>query len=152
MISTFSLMACAICHVWAVIQLLRATSSPARGLEGGFPSGGMVVVYMAAVCLFNWFAPGSGSAPYLWVALLSTTSHLVCALVQGAAAQALLRGAEDWLGYGVSLFALANLPMGGAQVIARTGSLVPWGSAIFFALNLAVVVLRAGGIPRRDGT
>lgn len=88
----------------------------------------------------------SGSERYRRVALAVTILHLAGALLQGAAAEALLtagtRGTGWIMTYGVTLPAILNLPMNSTAVIHRLSSLVPWGTTAFFALNLAVAALR----------
>ena len=141
-VSTVALSVCAICHVWNIIQLLRVLTSDECTLNHACPSVGLMVVYMAAVCIFNWCSLCSGSRSYRRVALTATSAHLVCALIQGASAQAMVQGAGDWMRYGMILPAAVNLPMGSIHGIRWEYSLFPWGTAIFFALNLAVWVLR----------
>lgn len=140
--STVALSVCAICHVWNFIQLLRVLTSDGRALNSACPSVGVMVSYMAAVCIFNWCALHSGSQSYRRIALTATVAHLVCALIQGASAQAMVQGAGEWLRYGLILPAVINLPMGSIHGIGWEYSLFPWGTAMFFALNLAVCVLR----------
>ena len=140
--ATVALSVCAICHAWNLIQLLRCLTASERALVDVFPSAGLMLAYMAAVCIFNWCSLHSGSRPYRLVALAATVTHLVCALIQGAAVQAMMKGAGEWLRYGLLIPAVINLPMGSVHVIEWGHSLLPWGTAVFFALNLAVLVLR----------
>ena len=150
-VSTVALMGCTICHVWTGIQLLRVLTAPERGMDSAGPSLSLVLFYMAAVCVFNWFALDSGSVAYRRAAVGATMLHLVGALLQGAAAQVVVQESDSWLQSAVAIVAVVNLPMNGVDVISRADSLIPWGTAMFFALNLAAVVLRLRRMPVYNG-
>ena len=125
--------------------LLRRFTSEAGESHGGV-SAPLVLLYMIAVFFFNWYALTSGSEGYRRAALIITILHLVGALLQGAAAEAILTTgarADNWIvTWGVALPAILNLPMNSTDVIYHTSSLIPWGTTAFFAVNLAVVAVR----------
>lgn len=149
--ATGALIACCVCHVWTWLQVLRAYFGLEEQMEYTGPGLSCVVLYMAAVCLFNWHALKSESRAYRRMALVVTAFHLGAALLQGAAAEAVLlagQGREGWvMTVGVILPAVLNLPMDSTQVIRQLGSLIPWWTSLFFAANLVVVLLRRRRIP-----
>lgn len=144
--ATGALIACCVCHVWTWIQVLRDFFGLEEQMDYAGPGLSCVLLYMAAVCLFNWYALNSGSRAYRRMALVVTALHLGAALLQGAAAEAVLlagQGREGWvMTVGVILPAVLNLPMDSTQVIRQLGSLIPWWTSLFFAANLVVVLLR----------
>jgi len=146
-VSTASMTVCVICHVWTVIQVLRVWISSDRTLASAGVSAALMAVYMLAVCLFNWHALDSGSRVYRRVAFLSTILHLVGAVLQGAASEALQSAGGSWLRLGVAVPSVLNLPMNSLETIYRLDSLIPWGTALFFALNLAVLAVRMHKMP-----
>lgn len=149
--ATGALIGCCVCHVWTWIQVLRSVVGQEEQAAYSEPGFSCVLLYMAAVCLFNWCALGSESRAYRRVALGATALHLGAALLQGAAAEAVLvagQGREGWaMTLGVILPAALNLPMDSARVIRELGSLTPWWTSLFFAANLVVVILRLRRVP-----
>lgn len=143
-IATCALTACAVCHIWALVELLRRFTNGWE-LQGG-ASAPLMLLYMIAVFLFNWCALTSGSEKYRHAALIITILHLAGALLQGAAAEAILTtGArtDGWImTWGLALPAALNLPMNSMDVVYRQSSMMPWVTTAFFAINLAVVAAR----------
>lgn len=145
-IATCALSACVVCHIWAWIVIAKEYAHGGiQGIRGGI-SFSLVVLYMVSVCLFNWYAVTSRSERYRRMALVVTAVHLAGALLQAAAAEAVMAGSAHSGGWimtcGIALLAVLNLPMNSTEVIWNLPSLLPWGTACFFALNLAVVALR----------
>ena len=149
--ATGALIACCVCHVWTWIQLLRDFFDREGQAEHTGPGLACVLLYVAAVCLFNWCALNSESRAYRRIALVVTALHLGAALLQGAAAEAVLlagRGRKDWImTIGVVIPSALNLPMDSTRVIRQLGSLIPWWTSLFFAANLVVVLLRLRSRP-----
>ncbi len=142
--ATAALIACSVCHVWTLLQLLRdvVDREQARASVYG-PGLPCILLYIGAVCLFNWFAPDSGSRPYRRVALAATGLHLAAALLQGVSARTVLASEWDGIGrLGVILFSAVNLPLDSVRVIAAPSSMIPWLISLLFAFHLTVVVLR----------
>ena len=129
-----------------MIQVLRPFLNEGRAAVGNSATPWYVLLYMLAVCLFNWFALTSGNRTYRGIAFFGTTVHLLAALLQGISAGAvrmLSLGGEHWLmSVGVRLPALLNLPMNSTAVIRELNSRLPWGTALFFGLNLLVAAIR----------
>lgn len=146
-VSTGAMTVCTICHVWMLIQLLRVWVNPERSVTGAGASVPLMIVYMLAVCLFNWHALNSGSGVYRRVAVVSTSLHLAGAVLQGAASQALMSAGSEWMRFGLFVPAVLNLPMNSMETLCRLDSLLPWGTALFFALNLTVLCVRIHKIP-----
>ena len=153
--ATGALIACCVCHVWTWLQVLRDVFGLEEQMDYIGPGLSCVLLYMAAVCLFNWCALNSESRAYRRMALVVTALHLGAALLQGAAAEAVLlagQGHEGWImTMGVILHSVLNLPMDSTQVIRQLGSLIPWWTSLFFAANLVIVLLRMRRIPAIEG-
>ena len=154
-VATGALIACCVCHVWTWLQVLRDVFGLEEQMDYAGPGLSCVLLYMAAVCLFNWCALNSESRAYRRLVLVVTALHLGAALLQGAAAEAVLlagKGREDWImTMGVILPSVLNLPMDSTQVIRQLGSLIPWWTSLFFAANLVIVLLRMRRIPAIEG-
>lgn len=153
-VTTWALTGCAVCHVWALIVVAREMMQDGFDGVGAGVSPALVLIYMVCVCLFNWFAVSCGGGSYHRAALILPAVHLAAALLQGAAAQALLasgiqNGARH-VAVGVVLPAVLNLPMNSTHVIRQPGSVLPWLTAGFFAVNLAVAVFRLRRLPSVD--
>lgn len=146
LVATCSLTGCVVCHVWALIVVIREFAQGGISEVGKGVSTPLVLLYMAAVCLFNWHAVTSGSGSYRKAALVLTAVQLAGALVQGAAAEAIVTaetlGGSSLAEYGIALPAILNLPMNSTAVIRQPASLLPWLTAGFFAANLAVISFR----------
>lgn len=145
-VATCALSACVVCHIWAWIVIAKEyTHGGIEGIRCGI-SFSLVVLYMVSVCLFNWHAVNGQSERYRRMSLVVTAIHLACALLQAAAAESVMVGSGNGGGwimtYGITLPAVLNLPMNSTEVIWNLSSLLPWGTACFFALNLAVIALR----------
>jgi len=141
-VSTAAMAVCSICHAWMLIQVLRVWASPDRTLASAEVSVALMVIYMLAVCLFNWHCLNSGSLVYRRVAVFSTALHLAGAVLQGAASEAVQSTGSNWLRLGVAIPSVLNLPMNSLETLYHLDSLLPWGTALFFAVNLAVLSLR----------
>ncbi len=150
--ATAALIACSVCHVWALLQLLRDFLEREQERFGSGPGLPCMLLYLGAVCLFNWFALTSESRAYRRLALAATTIHLSAALLQGAAAWGVLmsgqRRAGGLLELGVKISSALNLPLDSAGVVGDPGSFVPWLISFFFAVNLAMVLIRLRRFPQ----